>query len=204
MNATQLEQPCSTDSWDEYNFNWLFDPDRFDHLPIEEQVKRYKCRDLRQAKLYKCAAKIWGEPRSRIRRIVAPPMCAQPEPPNPFSDAEPEVVASGSSSLNSRNSAEKLATNPDPKSLAFQVMPEAVASYQKWLGERKALRSGLESLGLNAEWLSRKPDKSPVELRVLQKILEEQIILPGLVKETVRKYVYINVTTLTCKKMHLH
>ena len=43
----------------------------------------------------------------------------------------------------------------------------------------------LESLGLNAEWLSRKPDKTPVELRVLQKILEEELILPGLVKETV-------------------
>ena len=134
MNTTQLEQLCSSDSWDEYNFDWLFDPDRFDHLPIEEQVKLYKSRDLRQAKLYKCAAKIWGEPRSRVRRIVAPPMCTQLEPPDPGSDAEPEVVvASSSSSLNSRTSAEKPLTGPDVRSLAFQVMPEAVASYQKWL-----------------------------------------------------------------------
>lgn len=192
MSVQQLEQPRSTDSWDEYNFDWLFDPDRFDHLPIEEQVRHYKCRDLRQAKLYKCAARIWGEPRSRVRRIIAPPMCAQPEPPDP-SDAESETVAPSSASLNARASAEKLLSGPVQKSLAIQVMPEAVASYEKWLGERKALRNGLESLGLNAEWLSRKPDKSPVELRVLQKILEEELILSqGLAKEMVSYCICIN------------
>ena len=44
----------STDSWDTYNFEWLFDVNRIDHLPIEEQLKIYKHRDLGKVKVSAC------------------------------------------------------------------------------------------------------------------------------------------------------
>ena len=72
---TSLEQKVTReDTWDTYNFEWLFDPERMDHLPIEEQVKLYKQRDLHKVKFFKTACKIFGAPRSRKRVIVAPPM----------------------------------------------------------------------------------------------------------------------------------
>ena len=76
---TEEERPGSADSWQSwktYNFEWLYDPNRFDHLPIDEQLKLYKHRDLKQTKIYKFAAQIWGAPQSRKRKIVAPPMNA--------------------------------------------------------------------------------------------------------------------------------
>jgi hypothetical protein len=62
------------ESWDTYNLEWLFDPDRMDHLPVEEQVKLYKQRDLAKVKFFKTACKIFGAPKSRKRVIIAPPM----------------------------------------------------------------------------------------------------------------------------------
>ena len=40
------------DSWSTYNFEWLFDLDRIDHLPIEEQLKLFKHRDLGKVCFY--------------------------------------------------------------------------------------------------------------------------------------------------------
>jgi hypothetical protein len=59
---------------DSYNFDWLFDPKRMDHLPVNEQLKLYKQRDLGQSKLFRFGINLWETLPSRKRRLVAPLM----------------------------------------------------------------------------------------------------------------------------------
>jgi hypothetical protein len=61
---------------DSYSLEWLFDSDRMDHLPIEDQLKMYRCRDLKQSKLFRFGIGLWETLPSRKRRLVAPSMLA--------------------------------------------------------------------------------------------------------------------------------
>jgi hypothetical protein len=69
--VTAAETDVSADT---FNLEWLFDPERVDHLPIEDQLKMYRCRDLRQSKLFRFGIGLWDTLPSRKRRLVAPPM----------------------------------------------------------------------------------------------------------------------------------
>lgn len=188
-NDVELERPDSVgSSLSEYNFDRLFDPDQLDHLPIEEQLKRYKSRDLRKVKVYKCAAKIWGPPLSRTRRIVATMNCHQQS----STPAGQQSCVSGQQLLLPDKESSDLVemtdvdmskfvsagnlnnTSEEASAIAKTTTTDALMEYRKWLDERKRLRNNLDSLGLTEEWLANKPDKSPLEQRILRRLMEEK------------------------------
>ena len=46
-----------------------------------------------------------------------------------------------------------------------------IDDYKNWVKERKEFRKELDSMGLNEEWLARKPDRTPLEHRVLTRLV---------------------------------
>jgi len=61
------------------------------------------------------------------------------------------------------------------KSTLVDVNSNKIDVLRIWLDERRRLRLGLESLGLNDEnWLRDKPGKTDMELRVLAKLIAER------------------------------
>ncbi|GFR88716.1 EF-hand calcium-binding domain-containing protein 12 [Elysia marginata] len=148
-----------------YDLQRLFDPYNFDHIPKEERLKLFKQRDLPHIKHYKAAVKIFGGPPCRTRVIVAPPM----ETPlkhrlglyhNVFVPPAAPVLNGSLKTLRETVKA------PTAEEKAQAEDDEKVAQYKSWIGERKKLRKDLDNIGLNEEFLSRKPDKTELEKRV--------------------------------------
>ena len=52
------------------------------------------------------------------------------------------------------------------------------AEYKSWVANRKTFRADLESMGLNEEWLAKKPNKTALEQRVLRRMIEERYPKP--------------------------
>ncbi|XP_033647564.1 EF-hand calcium-binding domain-containing protein 12-like [Asterias rubens] len=164
------------DTESDFGLRWLFHPNHSEFLPIDEQLKQYKARDLTKTKLYATATKLWGLSRSRKRVFIAPPMGEHP-----------------GRDLNLRQSNVKLKPmtekpkTPPPKTgdwalselekltLHEKEVEEKSSEYKSWLGERMKLRNGLESLGLSEEWLRNKPDPTPMERRVVDRMKEERV-----------------------------
>ena len=49
------------DQWDDCCLRQLFDPAYIDHLPVKEQLKYYKHRNMAKSKLYNMARRVWGD-----------------------------------------------------------------------------------------------------------------------------------------------
>jgi ABC-type dipeptide/oligopeptide/nickel transport system ATPase subunit len=50
--------------------------------------------------------------------------------------------------------------------------------YKTWVDQRKQFRSQLDSMGLNEEWLRRKPHKTAQEQRVLVRMIDARTVRP--------------------------
>ena len=146
---------------------WLFDPTRVDHLPIEDQLKLYKSRDLAEVKSYKYATKIWGAPLSRKRVIIAPPMERSEKPPEPFHSAKVTADLDVKKTILDN-------IQPVPQEKGKSPGKENIDEYKKWITDRKKFRSDLDGMGLSIEYLSRKTDLSRVERSVLRKMRAEK------------------------------
>ena len=121
----------------DYCLRWLFDPTRRDHLPIEEQLQYYKQRDLRKVKVYKIAAKLWGSPESRKRKIIAPPMEKVSNQRDINIDAySPSKVLTNTELRPQRPPIKE----PTPEEIAAQKEEEKKLKYQNWMAERKKFR----------------------------------------------------------------
>eukprot|EP00058_Branchiostoma_floridae_P021064 XP_002606554.1 hypothetical protein BRAFLDRAFT_105284 [Branchiostoma floridae] len=142
----------------DFGFQWLFDPNDLAYLPIEEQLKHYKQRQLFPNHFYRVASKSFGSPSSRRRVIIAPPM-------NTAGDGVRELKQPFHASLK-------------PPPLPTKTLEEEVREIQKeiaireqeckeWVAKRQTLRQDLNKLGLNQSWLARKPDRTGLESRVL-------------------------------------
>ncbi len=138
--ATAGDSGAADTPADYYGLKRLFNPDSVDHLTIEEQLERYKQRDLRKVKIYKIAASIWGEPRVRKRAFFAPPMQRRgsgdglpdsaadfPHKPLPpiCSELRPQV---------------KPSVQPTEEQVAAAEAEEQRRSYRSWMDERMKLR----------------------------------------------------------------
>ncbi|CAH1265016.1 EFCAB12 [Branchiostoma lanceolatum] len=142
----------------DFGFQWLFDPNDLAYLPIQEQLKHYKQRQLFPNLYYRVASKSFGPPVSRRRVIIAPPMSTA-------DDGIRELKQPFHASL-----------NPPPQ--PTKTLEEEVREIQKelrfreqeckeWVANRQTLRQDLNKLGLNQTWLARKPDRTGLESRVL-------------------------------------
>ena len=145
-----------------------FSSARFDHLPVEEQVLKYQSRNLLRSKVYKFGCRVFGESKGRSRVIVAPPMekCSRRETQN--------TLQSSTSSLQTYSTALPTSESIEEIQKELKQYTEKGDIYNDWLRERKIFRSDLDNMGLNDMWLSRKPDKTPIEQRVLQRLLRDK------------------------------
>ena len=155
----------------------LFDPYNFDHIPKNDRLGLFKQRDLPHVRHYKAAVKIFGGPPHRTRQIVAPPMetpikhrlglyqnvFTPPEPPSLNGPLKPPPEP-----VKQPTEEEKAAAEENDK----------FSKYKKWMAERKQLRSNLDNLGLNENFLARKPDKSELEKRVQAKYRRDRLWKP--------------------------
>ena len=167
LNSHRSVDSNDYNTWPTFNFEWLFDPDRIDHLPIQEQLKHYAQRDLKKTKIYKHATKIWGAPLSRKRFIVAPSM---------YGDGQGEAnsLIQRNTATSQLNPAKQVETGPSKEFIQEQLEKDKVNKYKKWMDERKTFRKDLDNMGLNIEYLDKKPDKTAIEKRVLKRMLDEK------------------------------
>lgn len=154
-------------TWSDYRLQWLFDPKRNDHLPIEEQLEFFNQRDLRKVKIYKIATTIWGTPIKRKRKIIAPPMYPDSDGFTKPNKLEPIITSELKPQVPPPE-------QPTKEEVAGRKEREKLDDYKKWMYDRKDFRNKLESMGLNEEWLSKKSDKTPLECRVLNKIVRDR------------------------------
>ncbi|XP_074644628.1 EF-hand calcium-binding domain-containing protein 12-like [Tubulanus polymorphus] len=144
---------------------WLFSPDNYDHLTVEEQLKLYKQRDLTKTKIFKFATKIFWEPRSRKRVITATSKEQLRGDPN-LNDKTPWTA-------DIRKQVPK-PVPPTKEELIARVEADKRAEFKNWLDGRKELRSKIDSLGLTEELLQKKKDRTPMEQRLLSRMIEER------------------------------
>ncbi|XP_071960308.1 EF-hand calcium-binding domain-containing protein 12-like isoform X2 [Antedon mediterranea] len=163
----------------------LFNPDNSEYLPIEEQLQFYKQRDLSKTKNYGTVLRIWGQPRSRRRVIIAPPM-------NEVSGRE----------MMGRQSAKYLKPLVrEPKNMQLvdralseiekaekhqNELKERTEIFHKWLGDRKQLRESLDQMGLDEKWLMTK-EKTPLEQRVYNQMRDARLATMNTIKKTVEE-----------------
>lgn len=166
---SDVESCKSDDTLDDYCLEWLFDETRIDHLPINQQLNFYKQRDLRKVKIYKIATQIWGVKSHRKRVIVAPPKIK-----NTATGTEIDHVSRTcqfNSDLKPQKPPPKLPT--DAEMCAWEQQKK-IEDYKKWVSDRKKFRHDLETMGLQEHWLSSKPDRTPLEQRVLRKMIKDR------------------------------
>ena len=151
-----------------YNLQWLFDPDRIDHLPIEEQLKLFKQRDLKKTKIFKIASNIWGGPLSRKRLCVAPPMYeSRTEHVHPFASQQMVVTSELKPQV-------PVPIPPSKEELKEEAEREKLVQYKNWVSDRKNFRNNLDTMGLTEDYLAKKPNRTALESRVLRRMLEEK------------------------------
>lgn len=148
----------------------LFDPFNLDHVPERKRMEHFEHRDLAHIKHYKAAVKIFGGPLSRKRILIAPPM----ETPlkhrlgNFPVKVQPPIPAT---QFNSTVKPQIPAEKPPPEELVIaKQAEEREDKYKAWFKERKMFRNNLENMGLNMEWLIKKPNKTQLEKRVLNEM----------------------------------
>ncbi|KAM4022667.1 EF-hand calcium-binding domain-containing protein 12 isoform 2-T2 [Anomaloglossus baeobatrachus] len=123
---------------------------------------RWKERDLAQTRFFRVACRTFGPPKSRTRRIVAPPM------EKLESERETMKGTTGVASMTLRKSqcaGTKGTEEPSP----------AGRSVSDWILERKNLRTQLDNMGDVEKWLQGKPELTELERRVQKMLVEKQV-----------------------------
>ncbi|XP_070559014.1 EF-hand calcium-binding domain-containing protein 12-like [Ptychodera flava] len=161
--------------WSDLGLTRLFNPNNSEFLPIEEQLKLYKQRDLSKTKYYKTVIKIWGNSKPRKRLIVAPKMervegvdVQVKSPPVRLQPIEGQKGRELSKEDWVLSEAEKL-------KLHDEELAEKRETFKMWYDERRQLRESLDSLGVSESWLARKSDRTPLEEKLYRKMVEERL-----------------------------
>ncbi|EDV29013.1 uncharacterized protein TRIADDRAFT_52466 [Trichoplax adhaerens] len=135
-----------------------------DKLPISEQTRYYKQRNMIDSKLFRIGNAIWGS-QSRTRILNAPYDIKKSQ--QSVGNIPPHVTYDQSRGLKSANN-ETYLTNPITK------LTSPTTSYTSWLQNRMTMRTNLNNMGLNESWLSSK-HKTELETRVLRKTRKQKI-----------------------------
>ncbi|XP_070559008.1 EF-hand calcium-binding domain-containing protein 12-like isoform X2 [Ptychodera flava] len=161
--------------WSDLGLKRLFNPNNSEFLPIEEQLKLYKQRDLSKTKYYKTVIKIWGNSKPRKRLIVAPKMervegvdIQVKSPPVRLQPIEGQKGREWSKEDWVLSEAEKL-------KLHDEELAEKRETFKTWYDEQRQLRESLDSLGVSESWLARKSDRTPLEEKLYRKMVEERL-----------------------------
>lgn len=151
----------------------LFDRFNLDHVPESKRMEEFEHRDLAHVKHYKAAVKIFGGPFSRKRVMVAPPM----ETPmkHRLGIYLDQRTMPAAPTLNTELKPQKPFEVPEPEEIvAARAAREREDKYKSWFKERRQFRNDLENMGLNTEWLSKKPNKTELETRVFKQLKDAE------------------------------
>lgn len=173
---------------DDYNLSWLFDPNRNDHLPLEQQLKMYSRRDLRQSKLFNIGTRLWPNEEHSRRRVINVSGGFYPRSAPTIYDSHTEVQTKGAVEATQApppvQTTGKLRPHkprtiePDPKEVREKSEKAKLQEHMIWVDERRKFRQQLDNLGLSEEYLRRKPDKTLMESRVLREMVAVRTAQP--------------------------
>lgn len=168
------ERPGSVLSDLGFSLDRLFDPENYDSTTAEKYLKKYANRhdEMTRTKLFKIAVKVFGVQQPRRRVIVAPPM--EKIETTRFRDTQEIPSQVPLLSLKPSKQIQSKSKDDDAEIDIEDFDSKEVKEYKKWVKERKKLRKDVETMGLSEEWLANKPDKTPLELSMLQKFIEER------------------------------
>ncbi|XP_066450788.1 EF-hand calcium-binding domain-containing protein 12 isoform X2 [Eleutherodactylus coqui] len=133
----------------------------FEDLITNNESTCWKQRDLAQTHFFRVACKTFGPPKSRIRRIIAPPM---EKLESETKDIGKETSAASRNILRSQGEWTRRIEEPGPTG----------RSVSDWILERKNLRAQLDSIGDVEKWLQGKPELTDLERRVRNKMVEKR------------------------------
>ncbi|XP_071983830.1 EF-hand calcium-binding domain-containing protein 12 isoform X2 [Engystomops pustulosus] len=133
----------------------------FQDLTTDNGAIRWKQRDLSQTHFFKVASRTFGPPKSRTRRIIAPPM----EKLETEELKEETPASSGNVIMSPGDWMTRNGEGHDTK-----------RSVTDWISERKNLRTQLDNMGDVGRWLQGKPELTDLERRVRDKMAERQIV----------------------------
>lgn len=154
----------------------LFSTNNYSNLTIEEQLAKFKKRDLRQTKLFKAAQDIYrgkyDAARTRTFHVA-------------------EMISAGKENALDQSTIDELRAGcytppplpPDQSDLGAPRAPmhappadDRFATYKARLASRMKLRSNLDSLGDLSKWIWNKPvdSRTPLELQYLRNKYEEE------------------------------
>lgn len=118
-----------------------------------------KVRDIQKSHEFREAVKIWGDPFSRRRIFIAPPMHTAKE-----KDIDLSIL---------RNM--KAVEENDQNTVC--IVEKDIDLYRKerddfktWIAERKTLRHDINTMGFNSSWYHGKPNKTESEIRVYEQV----------------------------------
>ena len=126
-----------------------------------------KVRDLQHSYLFREHVKIWGEPQTRHRIIVAPPMSG-------MEATDIEHVSSMDRKQKVEKSSAQVSQALYNIDREIEKKQEEYEELRDWVDERKNLRKKLDGMGLDIGWLKSKTDKSVCEERVLEMMQEKE------------------------------
>lgn len=63
---------------------------------------------------------------------------------------------------------------PSSAELRAREEKEKQEDHDAWMKERRHFRQELDTMGLDEAWLANKPNKSPLEMRLLKKMIAER------------------------------
>lgn len=151
----------------EYNLRRLFLPP-IESLPIEDQLTRYRQRDLVPSHLHRIGTHLFGGCSFNARRRVVDASHYSPQ-----SDVIHHTLLN--TSFNGRTHERydrtygrlvKSLSEPSVK------LSESESKYRKWIADRKVLRHDLDSLGPTERWLTSK-ERTPLETSLLTRLRNE-------------------------------
>ena len=128
----------------------LFESCENELLPINQQLKFYKKRDLFASHTQRTSRKVLKTHQHLYRHYLVDE--------NPFAVVRAELKAL-------------------PKHISEVDLPseESELSLSDWVEKRKQLRTGLNEMGLNISWLERKPSKTCLEQKLLAKLKSNDV-----------------------------
>lgn len=146
----------------------MFDPLDFSHLSIDEQLKKFKSRDLRVTKLFKTAQTVYGKVPVRKRCYYAEQLVDQQKATE--LDESLEHLRPITPTFAIKHSLAEPAT-PAKSSIA-----ELEHNYHTRLNARMDQRNNLDTMGDVTKWVVNKPfaDRTPLESSYLERLIAER------------------------------
>lgn len=147
----------------------LFEDSEAELLPIQKQLKRYKRRNLQASHTNRISQKVFGSQQTLFRHhhIENHPFDCIDLKTSSVNDFKKEDLSIPPFD----NTAAVFGPNLSPCDVTVEASDDQ--NITDWVDQRKKLRNGLSSMGLDISWLKRKADKTCLEESVLVQLKKD-------------------------------